>query len=93
MQFKIGDQVKVIDYRHECFGKLGTVKEDQEGWQVIDFGNNFAYLSDDQLAPAHTLDWFINTLTSVYEEGEKTADEKWIKALDEKVAALTNQNK
>ena len=33
------------------------------------------------------------TLTSVYEEGEKTADEKWIKVLDEEVAALTNQNK
>ena len=58
MKYEIGDEVKVIDYRSDHFGGVGTVQsfeEDADCYLVLLPTEDF-YFEESQLAPAHTLD-------------------------------------
>jgi hypothetical protein len=58
MKYKIGDQVKVIDYRSEYLGELVDIKkiDTTDRPFYAEWGKYCAWFTESQLAPAHTLD-------------------------------------
>ena len=73
MAYKIGDEVKVIDYWSFYFGQIGDIqdKPDEDGDCKVKFADDWNYVNQSQLAPAHTLDALTPGDVVVDENGEE----------------------